>query len=358
MEQTLSLCRFLYNCMLEHRIRCFKAGKSVRKFDQINELPAIKNDFPEYNTVFSQVLQEVGVRLDKAYQNFFRRVMAGATPGFPRFKGKHWYDSFTYTQSGFGFVDGKLRLSKIGDIKIKLHRRIEGELKTCTVKRKNGRYYVCFSCEVVAEKLPKTGCSVGIDVGVADFVITSGGEFFPKQDSYRKAEKRLKYLQRQVSRRKKGSCRRKKAVRLLSRQHEKVANQRKDIAHKVSTKLIQGNDLIVHEDLRVVNMVQNHCLAKSIHDAGWSMLFQFLRYKAESAGRAVVAVPPAFTSQLCSGCGELVPKKLSERWHTCPHCGLSMQRDVNAAINILAIATKQQGQGLCLREYEQVAVCR
>ena len=356
-DQTLNLCRFLYNCMLEHRIRCFKAGKSVRKFDQINELPAIKKAFPEYNTVFSQVLQQVGVRLDKAYQNFFRRVKAGDTPGFPRFKGKHRYDSFTYTQNGFGFADGKLRLSKIGDIKIKRHRPLKGEIKTCSITRKNDKYYVSFACEVTPELLPITGCRVGIDVGVADFVITSGGEFFPKQNSYRKAEKRLKTLQRQVSRRKKGSVRRRKAVRLLSNQHEKVANQRKDVAHKVSTRLIQENDLIAHEDLRVANMVQNHCLAKSIQDAGWSMLFQFLRYKAESAGRAVVAVPPAFTSQLCSGCGALVPKKLSERWHTCPHCGLSIQRDVNAAINILAIATKQQGQGLCLRGYEQVAVC-
>ena len=330
--------------MLEQRIRCFKAGKSVSKFDQINELPAIKMEFPEYNTVFSQVLQEVGARLDKAYQNFFLRVKLGAVPGFPRFKGKNHYDSFTYPQSGFGFVDGKLRLSKIGDIKIKLHRPIKGEIKTCSVTRKNGKYYVCFSCEVAAEPLPVTGCCVGIDVGVADFVITSGGEFFPKQDSYRKAEKRLKTLQRQVSRRKKGSSRRRKAVRLLARKHEKAANQRKDIAHKVSTKLISEYDLIVHEDLRVVNMVQNHCLAKSIHDAGWSMLFQFLRYKAESAGRAVVAVPPAYTSQICSDCGERVPKKLSERWHNCPHCGLSMQRDINAAMNILAIATNNKGR--------------
>ena len=147
-------------------------------------------------------------------------------------------------------------------------------------------------------------------------------------------------------------------MRLLAKQHEKVANQRKDIAHKVSARLIRENDLIAHEDLRVTNLVKNQCCAKSIHDAGWSMLFAFLRYKAESAGRVVTAVPPAFTSQICSGCGQLVPKKLSERWHNCPHCGFSIQRDVNAAINILAIAIKQQGQGLCLRGYEQIAVCR
>ena len=224
LDQILQLCRFLYNCMLQQRIWCFKAGKSVGKFDQLNELPQIKAEFPEYKTVFSQVLQDVGVRLEKAYQNFFRRVKAGDTPGFPRFKGKNWYDSFTYTQSGFSFVEGKLRLSKIGDIKTKLHRALEGKVKTCTILWKNGKYYVSFSCEVPALPLPPTGQSVGIDVGVADFVITSGGEFFPKQAAYRKAEKRLKTLQRQVSRRKNGSGRRRKAVRLLAKQHEKIAN--------------------------------------------------------------------------------------------------------------------------------------
>ena len=191
LNQILQLCRFLYNCMLKQRIWCFKAGKSVGKFDQLNELSQIKAEFPEYKTVFSQVLQDVGVRLEKAYQNFFRRMKAGDTPGFPRFKGKNWFDSFTYTQSGFGFVDGKLRLSKIGDIKIKLHRALEGKVKTCTILRKNGKYYVSFSCEAPTLPLPTTGQSVGIDVGVADFAITSGGEFFPKQAAYRKAEKRL-----------------------------------------------------------------------------------------------------------------------------------------------------------------------
>ena len=358
MDYTLYLCRFLYNSMLDHRIKCYKAGKSVRKFDQINEIPAIKEEFPEYKTVFSQVLQEVGARLDKAYQNFFRRVKHGETPGFPRFKGQNQYDSFSYPQAGFKIAGQRLALSKIGDVKMKLHRPIEGKIKTCSIVRKNGKFYACFVCEVEALLLPSTGKIVGIDVGVADYAITSDGEFFPKLSSYRKAEKRLKCLQRQVSRRKKGSVRRKKAVRLLAKQHERVFNQRNDMAHKVSTKLIQSYDFIAHEDLQVKNMVQNHRLAKSINDAAWNKLFQLLAYKAESAGRQVVAVPPYFTSQICSGCGQLVPKKLSQRWHTCPHCGLSIQRDVNAAINILAVATEKQGPGHGLRGYEQVAACR
>lgn len=341
-DYTLYLCRFLYNSMLDHRIKCYKAGKSANKVAQLNEIPDIKEEFPEYKTVFSQILQDVGIRLDKAYQNFFRRVKQGDKPGFPRFKGRNQYVSFTYPQAGFKLKDNQLYLSKIGDLKIKLHRPMDGKIKTCSVIRKNDTYYACFSCEVEAQPLSPTGKTVGIDVGVADFVITSTGEFYPKLDNYRKAEKRIKYLQRMVSRRKKGSNRRKKAVKLLARHHEKVANQRKDISHKVSSKLIRENDLIAHENLQVQNMVKNHHLAKSITDAAWNTLFQYLSYKAESAGRKIVAVPPHQTSQICSGCGELVPKKLSQRWHNCPHCGLSIQRDINAAINILAIATKNK----------------
>ncbi len=215
----LYLCRFLYNCMLEHRIKCYKAGKSINKVEQLNELSAIKEEFPEYKNVYSQVLQDVGIRLDKAFQNFFRRLKNGEKPGFPRFKGKNQYATFCYPQSGFEIKGNKLSLSKIGEVKIKMHRPIEGKIKTCSITHKNGKFYACFSSEVEVEKLPPTGHSVGIDVGVSDFVITSDGEFEPKSDSYRKAEKRLKYLQRMISRRKKDSNRRKKAVNLLAKQH-------------------------------------------------------------------------------------------------------------------------------------------
>lgn len=341
-NQTIETCRRLYNYFLEDRIYTFNEIRiGVSKIEQINQIPGLKNNNQYLQQVYSQVLQEVAARLDKAYDNFFRRVKSGKEkPGFPKFKGRQHYESFCYPQSGFSLSDNRLVLSKIGSIKIKLHRPIGGSIKTCSIIRKNDKYYACFSCEVEAQPLPKTGSVVGIDVGITDFVITSDGEFFPKSNSYRKAEKRLKYLQRQVSRRVKGSNRRRKAVKSLAKQHEKVANQRKDIAHKVSTKLIQENDVIAHEDLQVKNMVKNHNLAKSINDAAWSKLFQFLAYKASDAGRLIVPVSPYQTSQTCSSCGEIVKKKLSQRWHNCPHCGLSIQRDVNAAINILALATK------------------
>lgn len=339
-DQTIETCRRLYNRELEWKIKSWQEEeRSIGRKELQNYVQEQRLTDSYMQNVYTQVLHEVGIRMMKAYDNFFRRVKSGKEkPGFPRFKGKKFYDSFCYTQGGFKLLENRLHLSKIGEVKVKLHRPVEGTIKTCTITRTNGKYYVCFSCELEENPLPATGKKVGLDVGITHLAITSDGQFFPKLDSYRKAEKRLKYLQRMVSRRKKGSARRKKAVRLLAKQHEKVANQRKDIAHKVSTELIRNHDLIAHENLQVKNMVKNEHLAKSIHDAAWGKLFEFLAYKASDAGRKVIPVPPHHTSQICSQCGELVPKKLSVRWHECPHCGLSIHRDVNAAKNILQIA--------------------
>lgn len=339
-DNTIETCRRLYNRELEFKIKKYQEEQVLIGRKDIQHYVQEQRKIDTYlQAVYTQVLHEVGIRMIKSYDNFFRRVKLGnEKPGFPKFKGRQHYDSFCYTQGGFKVENNTLRLSMIGDIKIRLHRPIGGKIKTCTIIRKNDKYYVCFSCEAEAKPLPATGSSIGIDVGVTDYCITSNGDFFPKLNGYRKAEKRLKYLQRQVSRRKKSSKRRNKAVLLLARQHEKVANQRKDIAHKVSTELIKNNDLIAHEDLQIKNMVHNQHLAKSINDAGWNKLFEFLAYKASDAGRKVIPVPPAYTSQICSGCGEMVHKKLSERWHNCPYCKLSLHRDVNAARNILQIA--------------------
>lgn len=212
---------------------------------------------------------------------------------------------------------------------------MEGKVKTCTIIGKNGKYYACFSCEVEPETLPKTGKCVGIDMGVSDFCITSDGEFFEAPNTYLKAEKALKRAQRKVSRRKKGSKRCKKAVRELAKVHEKVATQRKDIAHKVANVLVREYDIIAREKLVIKNMIRNGHLSKSISDTGWGIFFSILSYKAESAGKAVMEVDPKNTSQKCYFCDKVVPKKLSERWHNCPYCGYSEQRDVNAARNIL-----------------------
>ena len=297
------------------------------------------NNVKVLKEIHSQVLQDVARRVDKAFKNFYRRVKEGDTPGYPRYKGKGQYGSITYPQSGYKVEGGKLKLSCIGGIKIKLHRPFEGKVKICTITRKNGRYYSCFACEIECVPMPETGKTAGIDMGITDFCITSDGQFYTSPKTYRKAERALKKAQRKVSRRKKGSNRCKKAIMKLSRLHEKVANQRKDIAHKVAHDLIQKYDLTSYEDLKVKDMIRNEHLAKSIADSGWGLFFGILTYKAESAGKTVIKVDPKNTSQICCNCGNTVPKRLNERWHNCPYCGYSDHRDVNAAKNILQRAT-------------------
>lgn len=339
-DQTLETCRYLYNDFLYERKFMYEYDKTNITYSwQQDSLPYRKRLNPYLRQVHSQVLQDVARRVDKAFKNFFRRIKAGDVPGYPRFKSQERYDSFTYPQSGYSMEGNSVKLSYIGNVKIKLHREIEGRTKTCTITRKNNKYYACFSCEVENQPLPNIGDAVGIDMGVTDFCITSDGTFFPSPKAYRKAERALKKAQRKVSRRKKGSNRRKKAVKELAKAHEKVANQRKDIAHKVVNSLVKKYDMIAHEKLQIKNMVKNEHLAKSINDAGWGIFFGILAYKAESAGRIVVEVDPKNTSQMCFSCGNIVPKKLSERWHDCPYCGYSDHRDVNAAKNILKRAT-------------------
>lgn len=335
-DQTLDTCRYLYNDFLYERKTMYEYdGAHITYIWQGNSLPYRKKLNPYLSKIHSQVLQDVARRVDKAYKNYFRRVRVGETPGYPRFKGKGQYDSFTYPQSGYSLLNGRLKLSCIGNIKIKLHRPLEGNVKTCTIIRKNDKYYVCFSSETKSSSYDTTGKVVGVDMGVTDFCITSDGNFFPSPSSYRNAEKKIKKAQRKVSRRKKGGNRRKKAVAELSKGHEKVTNQRRDIAHKVANKLIKEYDMVAHEKLQIKNMVKNRHLSKSISDAGWGMFFRILSYKAESAGKKIIEVDPRNTSQICSECGNIVPKKLNNRWHNCPVCGYSAHRDVNAARNIL-----------------------
>lgn len=285
MIETLSICRWLYNTCLEQRIYEYKTHKkSISFYTQKKELPILKKELPIFKTVHSQVLQNVLERLDKAYQAFFKRLNKSEKAGFPRFQGKNRFHSFTYAQSGFKLNGKFLSLSKIGDVRIKCHRQIQGKIKTCTIVHKNGRSYVCFACEIEeATSVLKTNRPVGIDLGVAYLAITSDGQFFNNPKHLQKAERRLKQLQRAVSKRKKGSNRRQKAVRLLAKWHEHIANKRRDTAHKVSHQLIRQYDFIVFEDLNIQGMVKNHHLAKRIVDSAWRQLIQFTTYKAENA---------------------------------------------------------------------------
>ncbi|MFQ5796947.1 MAG: RNA-guided endonuclease InsQ/TnpB family protein, partial [Candidatus Bipolaricaulia bacterium] len=353
LERTLDLCRNLYNCALEERRTAYRHnGISVTYVSQANQLPAIKRDLPEYQEVGSQVLQDVLRRLDNAFKAFFRRLRNGEKPGYPRFKGRNRYDSFTYPQAGMGWrLSGKkLHLTKIGTLKLRLHRPLQGEIKTVTIRRSAGRWYVCFSVELPKpEPLPKTGKRVGIDVGIESFATTSDGTQVENPRWYRKAEWELKQAQRKVSKRKKGSKRRAKAVRQLQRVHAKIGNQRRDFHHKLANKLVEKNDVIAFEQLNIKGMVRNKYLAKSISDAGWGQFLRLLCTKAAEAGRAAIAVKPNLSSQLCSRCGKRVDKGLSQRWHACPHCGLSLHRDHNSALIILQWGTTGRGDAnLCI----------
>ena len=338
LERVLWRCRMLYNTALEQRIFLYRqCGVTLTCYQQQAELPDLKAAFPDYGDIHSQVLQDVLTRLDKTYQAFFRRIRNGEKPGFPRFQGRDRYHSFTYKQFGNGarLDNGFLVLAKIGRIAVRWSRPLEGMPKTVTLSQEADGWYAIISCaDVPVQPLPLTGQETGIDLGLESFATLSDGTMIHNPRCYRRAERHLKTAQRMVSRRKQGSTRRRKAVQLLAQAHLKVKRQRTDFQHKTALKLIQQYDTIYHEDLQVANMLKNHHLAKSIADAGWSQFLSILTAKAAYAGRRVVAVPPAYTSQRCSGCGVVVKKGLSVRWHSCPDCGTSLHRDHNAAKNI------------------------
>ena len=271
-EKILETCRWLYNHFLaERRDKYEKEQKRVSYTQQQNSLPSLKETNPNLQGIYSQVLQDVAQRVKKAFQGFFLRLRNKVEKvGYPRFKSFGRYDSFTYSQNNgsYKLERGQLRLASIGSVKIKLHRATEGIIKTCSIIVKNGKYYACFSSEVEPKLLPKTGKKVGIDLGLTSFLATSNGELKKAPKTYRTAEKDLAKAGRKVSRRIKKSKRRKKAMMLLAKQHEKVSNQRKDLAHRLAKELVEKYDGIAYEKLAIKNMVKNRFLAKSINDAG------------------------------------------------------------------------------------------
>lgn len=336
-EQWLEVCRELYNAGLQERRDAWKLNrKRITFFDQSSQLPQIKLFRDDVAKVNAQVLQNTLHRLDSTFQSFFSRVKKGEKAGFPRFKGQNRYDSFTFPQmKGIHLEGDKLTLSKIGTMRIRLSREIKGKIKTCVIKREVDGWYVIFACETEKELLKKTGESVGIDVGLENFATLSNGEQIENPRFLSESERRLKTAQRNVTRKMKGSNNRRKAIKLLAKQHLKIKRQRLDFLHKVSIELIRKYDEIAVEDLNISAMVKNHHLAKSISDASWGNFLNILNYKAENAGKRVWKVNARNTSQICSGCGNTVKKTLSQRTHKCSDCGLTLNRDENAAKNIL-----------------------
>lgn len=334
-ELTLELSRELFNAGLTERREAWKLNRTVIDyFSQANQLPEIKKLRVDLKLVYAQVLQDVLRRLDNAFKSFFNRVKRKEKPGFPRFKGQNRYKSFCYPQSGFKICGNRLTLAKIGTVKLWKDRELSGKIKTCEIKREADGWYVIFNCDYEKEFLPKTGKSIGIDLGLTYFATLSNGEVIENPRFLRQAESRLKKAQKSVSRKIKGSNRRKKAVKLLKKQHLKIKRLRNDFFHKITHSLVHRFDGIAVEALQIKNLTKNHFLAKSIFDASWGRFLQILIYKAESAGKSVWKVEPRNTSQICSKCGEKVKKSLKVRIHRCGNCQITIDRDLNAAINI------------------------
>jgi putative transposase len=309
-------------------------------YSQKKTLPSLKKTHPWYAEIYSQVLQDVVKRVKTTFDRFLVGDSNGKRSGRPRFKPRNRYRTFTYPQINVACLqDNTINLPMLGRVKVILHRPIPDgfKIKTASVSKKPDGYYLILSLEdatVPTVKLDINPESIaGIDVGLKEFLTTDTGETVAIPQPYRKAQQHLRVLQKRVSRRKKGSNRRSKAVNKLSKQHKKVADKRKDFHFKTAKHLLSKYNVVAYEDLNVKGLARTR-LAKSVHDAGWSSFLSILQTKAENAGLLTIAVKASGTTQDCSSCGVKVPKKLHERCHDCPHCGCSLDRDHNAAINV------------------------
>lgn len=340
-EQWLDVCRELYNAALQERREAWRIErKSITKNQQRRQLTEIRALREDVQALHYGVEDDALRRLDNAMKAFFRRCKERRAPGFPRFQGSARYNSLRFPKGRDVKVEGdRISFSKLGSCRLRLHRPIEGKIKTTTLSRRVDGWYVAFACEIPKPKaLPQTGLQVGVDVGLESFATLSTGEHVANPRFLRSAEPSLKKAHRRVSRLKPRGSNRRKVVRLLALRSLKIQRQRLNFAHHIANDLIKRFDTIVIENLNIKGLVRNHNLAKSISDAGWSIFTTILAYKAENAGRELVKVNPAYTSQVCSGCGLAQKLKLSQRRYVCA-CGIDLHRDHNAAINILASAS-------------------
>jgi putative transposase len=332
--------RRLYNACLEQRKTAWEMEQRTLKYTEqsawFKEQRAVNPYFANLNFSSAQAAMR---RLDKAFQAFFRRLKEGRDkPGYPRFKGRNRFDSFTFPayRDGVRLLGNRLYVQNVGRIRVKLHRPVGGTIKTVTLKREAGKWYAIFSCELPDMPIVDNGNpAVGIDVGLEAFLTTSDGEREPNPCYLKDALPKLRRVSRSVSRKKKGGSNRRKAVRRLQKVHARVRNLRREHHHQVALKLVRRYGFIAAEKLSVQGMLRTGRLSRAIADAGWSGFLLTLRHKAESAGVRFVEVDPKRTSQECI-CGQEVRKDLSVRWHHCPACGLSAHRDHVSARIILA----------------------
>lgn len=342
--QNFGCCRFVYNHFLALRIELYETDGATLGFsDLCRELTALKDIYPWLREADSTALQSSLRDLDVAYQNFFRRVKQCEKPGFPRFKSKRG-NSQSYRAKRVGdniaVLDRHIKLPKLGLVSASISKQVRGRILNATVsKSPTGKYYVSLCCtDVDIDQLPSTGAAVGLDMGITDLVVDSDGNAYPNHKHVRQSEKRLARAQRSLSRKQKGSRNREKSRARVARIHEKIANQRADTLHKLTTQFVRDNDIICIEDLAIKNMIRNHSLAKSIADASWGELARQLQYKCEWQHKVLVKVGRFFaSSQICSACGHLNPDvvDLQVRSWRCDTCGAMHNRDTNAARNIL-----------------------
>jgi putative transposase len=327
-------CR-LYNAALQERRAAYRQAKtSLSYYDQANQLKVIRAAGHLGLANFS-ACQDVLRRVQKTFEAFFRRVKAGEKPGYPRFKPRARFDSYTFPSYGDGCRirdTGKLYCQGVGELKVKWHRPWQGMIKTVTLKRDADRWYVAFSVECEPSALPDSSETVGVDMGLEVFATLSNGTRIENPRYFKTAQAHLRRAQRKVARRRHGSHRRRKAARLSQRAHVHIGNQRRDFHHQVARQLVNRYGLIAVEDLNIKGLASG-MLAKAVHDVGWGLFLMILLGKAVEAGRIGVKVYAPGTSQECP-CGAPVPKRLGDRWHLCLTCGLSVPRDHASALCI------------------------
>ena len=330
LNSQLETCRFLYNHLLGIRKDSWeKEKKSVSCYDTIKQIPKLKDTYPKLTSVYSQVLQNVAIRVDLAYQGFFRRLKTGEKAGYPRFRGKGRYFSICYPQYGNGceLVKDKLSLSKVGDVKVLLHKKLIGVPKTITIsKTPTNKWFVSISCCDVPKRkqFRRTGKDVGIDVGILSFATFDNGTKISNPRFFEKEQKELGKKQKQ------------KKWKVSKKIHERIANKRNDFLHKTANDILNKYDFVYIEDIETNKLLKKRWCSKQINDVAWSMFGNIMSYKAEYADKTLIKIDPAYTSQTCSQCGTRTIMELKDRVFTCS-CGLSLDRDINAARNILRL---------------------